>query len=88
MFDGLSLGSYLRLVDYTGRLFREGRAAISAELSGALRGVCLCFLFATGLAGPELLEFSRTAPAVELNVKPQTKDKGTAKPPRVGNTRR
>ena len=36
MFDGLSLGSYLRLVDYTGRLFREGRAAISAELSGIL----------------------------------------------------
>jgi hypothetical protein len=34
MFDVLSLGSYLRLVDYTGRLFREGRAAISAELSG------------------------------------------------------
>jgi hypothetical protein len=36
MFDGLSLGSYLRLVDYTGRLFREGKAAISAELAGIL----------------------------------------------------
>jgi hypothetical protein len=36
MFDGLSLGSYLRLVDYTGRHFREGRAPISAELSGIL----------------------------------------------------
>jgi hypothetical protein len=36
MFDGLSLGSYLLLVDYTGRLFREGKAAISTELSGIL----------------------------------------------------
>jgi hypothetical protein len=34
MFDGLSLGNYLQLVDYTGRLFREGKAAISAELAG------------------------------------------------------
>ena len=33
MFDGLSLGSYLHLADYTGRLFREGKAAISAELA-------------------------------------------------------
>jgi hypothetical protein len=29
-------GSYLLLVDYTGRLFREGKAIISAELSGIL----------------------------------------------------
>jgi REP element-mobilizing transposase RayT len=34
MFDGLSLGSYLLLVDYSGRLFRQGKAAISAELAG------------------------------------------------------
>jgi hypothetical protein len=34
MLEGFSLGSYLLLVDYTGRLFREGKAAISAELSG------------------------------------------------------
>jgi REP element-mobilizing transposase RayT len=34
MLEGLSLGSYLLLVDYTGRLFREGKAAISAELTG------------------------------------------------------
>jgi hypothetical protein len=34
MLEGFSLGSYLALVDYTGRLFREGKAAISAELSG------------------------------------------------------
>ena len=33
MFDGLSLGSYLQVVDYTGRLFREGKAVISAELA-------------------------------------------------------
>jgi len=32
--QGFSLGSYLLLVDYTGRLFREGKAAISRELSG------------------------------------------------------
>ena len=36
MLEGFSLGSYLLLVDYTGRLFREGKAAISAELSGIL----------------------------------------------------
>jgi hypothetical protein len=33
---GFSLGSYLILVDYTGRLFRDGKAVISAELSGIL----------------------------------------------------
>jgi len=36
MLEGLSLGSYLLLVDYTGRRFRDGKAAISAELSGIL----------------------------------------------------
>src|ERR1700688_3959013 len=36
MLEGFSLGSYLILVDYTGRLFRDGKAAISAELSGIL----------------------------------------------------
>jgi hypothetical protein len=34
--EGVSLGSYLLLVDYTGRLFRDGKAAISAELVGIL----------------------------------------------------
>jgi len=34
MLEGFPLGSYLLLVDYTGRLFREGKAAISRELSG------------------------------------------------------
>jgi len=34
MVQGFSLGSYLLLVDYTGRLFREGKAAISRELAG------------------------------------------------------
>jgi hypothetical protein len=34
MFEGLSIGNYFLLVDYTGRLFREGKAAISAELAG------------------------------------------------------
>jgi hypothetical protein len=34
MLEGFSLGSYLLLVDYTGRLFRAGRATISAELAG------------------------------------------------------
>ncbi len=36
MVEGFSLGNYLLLVDYTGRLFREGKAAISAELAGIL----------------------------------------------------
>ena len=36
MLEGISLGSYLFLVDYTGRLFRDGKAAISAQLSGVL----------------------------------------------------
>jgi hypothetical protein len=34
MIEGFSLGSYLLLVDYTGRLFREGKTAISRELAG------------------------------------------------------
>jgi REP element-mobilizing transposase RayT len=34
MFDGLSLGHYLLVVDFTGRLFREGKAAISPNLAG------------------------------------------------------
>ncbi len=34
--EGLSLGSDLLLVDYTGRLFRESKTAISAELAGIL----------------------------------------------------
>ena len=33
MVEGFSLGSYLLLVDYTGRLFREGKAAISREVA-------------------------------------------------------
>ncbi len=33
MLEGLSLGSYLLLVDYSGRLFRTGKAVISAELA-------------------------------------------------------
>jgi hypothetical protein len=36
MLEGFSLGSYLLLVDYTGRLFRDGKAVISAELNGIL----------------------------------------------------
>jgi hypothetical protein len=34
MVQGFSLGSYVKLVDYTGRLFRQGKASISAELAG------------------------------------------------------
>jgi hypothetical protein len=33
MLEGFSLGSCLLLVDYTGRLFRDVKAAISADLS-------------------------------------------------------
>jgi hypothetical protein len=34
MVQGFSLGSYVQLVDYTGRLFRQGKASISAKLAG------------------------------------------------------
>jgi hypothetical protein len=34
MIQGFSFGNYLLLVDYTTRLFREGKAAISRELAG------------------------------------------------------
>ena len=33
MVEGFPLGSYALLVDYTGRLFREGKATISRELA-------------------------------------------------------
>src|SRR6516225_4176386 len=33
MVEGFSLGSYLLLVDYTGRLYREGKAAISRDVA-------------------------------------------------------
>ncbi len=33
MIEGFSLGSYLLLVDYSGRLFREGKAMISREVA-------------------------------------------------------
>ena len=36
MIEGFSLGNSLLLVDYTGRLFREGKAVISAELGAIL----------------------------------------------------
>ncbi len=36
MLEGFSLGSHLLLVDYTGRLFREGKATISREVAGVL----------------------------------------------------
>jgi hypothetical protein len=35
MLEGFALGSYLILVDYTGRLFRDGKAAISADANEA-----------------------------------------------------
>jgi hypothetical protein len=33
MIQGFPLGSYVKLVDYTGRLFRKGKASISAEMA-------------------------------------------------------
>ncbi len=33
MLENFSLGSYLMLVDYSGRLFREGKAMISREVA-------------------------------------------------------
>jgi len=37
MLEGFSLGSYLLLVDYSGRLFREGKATISREVADILQ---------------------------------------------------
>ena len=34
MIQGFPLGSYVKLVDYTGRLFRQRKASISADLAG------------------------------------------------------
>jgi hypothetical protein len=34
MIHGFPLGSYVKLVEYTGRLFRQGKASISAEMAG------------------------------------------------------
>ncbi len=34
MLEGFSLGDYLLLVDYTGRLFREEKAVVLPELAG------------------------------------------------------
>ena len=34
MLQGFPLGSYVKLVEFTGRLFRQGKASISAELAG------------------------------------------------------
>ena len=34
MMQGFPLGTHVKLVEYTGRLFRQGKAAISAELAG------------------------------------------------------
>ena len=39
MLEGFSLGNYLLLVDYTGRLFRTGKPTISRELSGILERI-------------------------------------------------
>jgi hypothetical protein len=39
MVEGFSLGSYLLLVDYTGRLFREGKATISREVAEILQRI-------------------------------------------------
>ncbi len=33
MLEGFSLGTYLMLVDYTGRIFREGKAVVSREVA-------------------------------------------------------
>ena len=36
MVEGFSLGNYLLLVDYTARLFREGKATLSREVAEIL----------------------------------------------------
>ncbi len=39
MLEGFSLGNYVLLVEYTGRLFRDGKAVISAELEEILERI-------------------------------------------------
>jgi hypothetical protein len=39
MLEGFALGSYLLLVDFTGRMFRERKAVISAEIAGILERI-------------------------------------------------
>jgi REP element-mobilizing transposase RayT len=39
MIEGFSLGNYLLLLDYTGRLFREGKATISREMAEILQRI-------------------------------------------------
>ena len=34
MMQDFPLGSYVKLVEYTGRLYRQGKASISAEVAG------------------------------------------------------
>ncbi len=34
MLEGFSLGNYLLLVDFTARLFRDGKAVLSTEVTG------------------------------------------------------
>ena len=36
MVEGFSLGNYVLLVDYTARLYREGKAALSREVAEIL----------------------------------------------------
>ena len=38
MIEGFSLGNHMLLLEYTGRLFREGKAVISGELAGSSSG--------------------------------------------------
>jgi hypothetical protein len=40
MLEGFSLGNYFLLVDYTGRLFRPGKVAISAEVRAIFERLC------------------------------------------------
>lgn len=39
MLEGFSLGNNLLLVEYSGRLFRDGKAVISAEPGGILERI-------------------------------------------------
>jgi hypothetical protein len=42
MLEGFSLGNYLLLVDFTARLYREGKAALSREVAGILERLGSC----------------------------------------------
>jgi hypothetical protein len=70
MMQGFPLGSYVKLVEFTGRLFRQGKASISADLAGIFERLgCSAQTWQTGidkLRGERLLGRFFAASRVKL----------------------